>query len=311
MSPSPEPAGRPKGPQDRPRRPERPAGTPPGSLRPEQLRAEKSKPPVEKAAPYVPPPPVPVERPLAIGHRGRHQVHIENTMEAFRAAYEAGCDMVEFDVQLSRDGVPFIFHDDDGLRLAGRREMVFDLDWSELREWVLPGKQGNPSGYRLPSLEQFLSEFGSRAFYLEMKVPKARAKDEAYWKRLGDACAAMVKAASPRPETFLASFHPPILVHLAKAKAFPTLVGIFEDLERYRLSLDGKAPVDRFSLSWQVYQGYKKSAAPKVTATPSPDRILLWNLKSERDMLAARADGVYGLCADDVEAVVRVCKLEQ
>ena len=45
-----------------------------------------------------------------VAHRGWHKVHVENTLEAFRAAYDAGCDMVEFDVQLSRDGVPVVFH---------------------------------------------------------------------------------------------------------------------------------------------------------------------------------------------------------
>jgi glycerophosphoryl diester phosphodiesterase len=58
-----------------------------------------------------------------VAHRGWHDLHIENTLEAFRAAYDAGCDMVEFDVQLTRDGVPVIFHDDDCKRLAGRRRM--------------------------------------------------------------------------------------------------------------------------------------------------------------------------------------------
>src|SRR6185369_8269991 len=80
-----------------------------------------------------------------VAHRGRHDSHLENTLEAFRAAYAAGCDMVEFDVQLSRDGVPVVFHDDDCRRLAGRGESVFDLSWDDLRRMELrwkPGRQG-------------------------------------------------------------------------------------------------------------------------------------------------------------------------
>ena len=34
----------------------------------------------------------------------------ENSLEAFSAAFEAGLDGVEFDVQRSRDGKLFIFH---------------------------------------------------------------------------------------------------------------------------------------------------------------------------------------------------------
>lgn len=245
-------------------------------------------------------------RPLAIAHRGWHDVHVENTLDAFQAAYDAGCDMVEFDVQLSRDGVPVIFHDDDGHRLAGRREMVHDLDWRELREWSLPGK-GNPSGYKVPSLEQFLARFGGKAFYLELKVPKARNKDEAYLRSLGERCASLVQSSDPRPETFLASFHVPLLASLAKAGAFPRLVGIFEDLERYRHALDGKSPLARYSLSLAVWRGYNKSAAPKINPGPGPDRILLWNLKSEAEMRMAASEGVYGLCADAADVLARVC----
>ncbi|MEM7646353.1 MAG: glycerophosphodiester phosphodiesterase [Pseudomonadota bacterium] len=35
----------------------------------------------------------------------------ENTMEAFCEAKKVGCEMVELDVHLSRDGIPHIFHD--------------------------------------------------------------------------------------------------------------------------------------------------------------------------------------------------------
>jgi glycerophosphoryl diester phosphodiesterase len=59
------------------------------------------------------------DRPIA--HRGLHSREagiIENTRSAFEAAYQAGF-AVECDVQLTRDGVPVIFHDDGMDRLLG------------------------------------------------------------------------------------------------------------------------------------------------------------------------------------------------
>lgn len=50
--------------------------------------------------------------PLLIGHRGASAVAPENTRAAIRAAARAGADMVELDVQLTRDGRVVIFHDD-------------------------------------------------------------------------------------------------------------------------------------------------------------------------------------------------------
>ena len=45
-------------------------------------------------------------------HRGFSGEYPENTMLAFRKAYETGCDGIELDVQLTKDGVPVIMHDE-------------------------------------------------------------------------------------------------------------------------------------------------------------------------------------------------------
>lgn len=49
---------------------------------------------------------------LNIAHRGFRSIAPENTLIAARKAHESGADMWELDVQLSRDGVPVVFHDD-------------------------------------------------------------------------------------------------------------------------------------------------------------------------------------------------------
>ena len=48
-------------------------------------------------------------RPLRLAHRGDWRVAPENTLDAFLAAMRIpGCDGVELDVRLSRDGVPVV-----------------------------------------------------------------------------------------------------------------------------------------------------------------------------------------------------------
>lgn len=49
---------------------------------------------------------------LIIGHRGAAAYAPENTLAAFKTAQALGCRWVEFDVMLSSDGEPFIFHDE-------------------------------------------------------------------------------------------------------------------------------------------------------------------------------------------------------
>ena len=46
------------------------------------------------------------------GHRGYSGKYPENTMLAFRKAAEAGCDGIELDVQLTKDGKLVVIHDE-------------------------------------------------------------------------------------------------------------------------------------------------------------------------------------------------------
>ena len=46
-----------------------------------------------------------------IGHRGAKRELRENTLAAFRRAFERGADAVELDVHATRDGVVVIHHD--------------------------------------------------------------------------------------------------------------------------------------------------------------------------------------------------------
>ncbi|MFC7218284.1 glycerophosphodiester phosphodiesterase [Streptomyces polyrhachis] len=72
-------------------------------------------------------------RPLAVAHRGAPYRARENTLPALGAALEAGADAVEFDVRLTRDGVPVLLHDDTLWRLWGHDEALDELTYEELR----------------------------------------------------------------------------------------------------------------------------------------------------------------------------------
>ncbi|MEW5755054.1 MAG: glycerophosphodiester phosphodiesterase family protein [Pseudomonadota bacterium] len=70
--------------------------------------------------------------PELVAHRGYMLAYPENTLSAIRAALELGCPAVEFDVHLSRDGVPMVFHDRELNRTTGQEGRIFDLTADEL-----------------------------------------------------------------------------------------------------------------------------------------------------------------------------------
>jgi glycerophosphoryl diester phosphodiesterase len=74
-----------------------------------------------------------IEAHRLVAHRGYQQHYPENTLLAIRKAIEAGALHVEFDVQLSRDQVPVIYHDDTLDRMSGRAGRVCELKAGELQ----------------------------------------------------------------------------------------------------------------------------------------------------------------------------------
>jgi glycerophosphoryl diester phosphodiesterase len=69
-----------------------------------------------------------------VAHRGHAVRFPENTLPALDAAAAAGIHHLEFDIQLSADGVPIVLHDATLERTAARSGDARRLAWSELRK---------------------------------------------------------------------------------------------------------------------------------------------------------------------------------
>jgi len=72
--------------------------------------------------------------PQLLAHRGYARRFPENTLEALQAAVMSGARHVEFDIQLSRDGVPHLLHDEDFVRTGNSPQRIFDLTSEEIAQ---------------------------------------------------------------------------------------------------------------------------------------------------------------------------------
>jgi glycerophosphoryl diester phosphodiesterase len=91
--------------------------------------------------------------PRYAAHRGAGKLAPENTLAAMREGYRHGYRMVEFDVKLSADGVPFLLHDDTLDRTTDGAGRADALTWSQLAQldagsWHSAAYAGEP----LPTL---------------------------------------------------------------------------------------------------------------------------------------------------------------
>jgi glycerophosphoryl diester phosphodiesterase len=69
----------------------------------------------------------------AVGHRGDPYRVRENTTDSLRSALDQGADAVEFDVRLTRDGVPVLLHDETLTRLWEVDRPLKSLSLDEVR----------------------------------------------------------------------------------------------------------------------------------------------------------------------------------
>ncbi|MEJ7639661.1 MAG: glycerophosphodiester phosphodiesterase family protein, partial [Singulisphaera sp.] len=86
------------------------------------------------------------DRPVLVAHRGDSAHAPENTLAAAQRAWDEGADAWELDVQLSRDGVPVVLHDESLVRTTDVRTrfagdprgasgfLVADFDFDEIRK---------------------------------------------------------------------------------------------------------------------------------------------------------------------------------
>ncbi|MBT3162378.1 glycerophosphodiester phosphodiesterase [Streptomyces sp. Vc74B-19] len=70
---------------------------------------------------------------LTIGHRGVMGVEPENTLRSFVAAQEAGLDVIELDLHLSKDGALVVMHDARVDRTTDGTGAIADKTLDELR----------------------------------------------------------------------------------------------------------------------------------------------------------------------------------
>src|SRR5512141_1213739 len=78
--------------------------------------------------------------PLAIAHRGHSVECPENTREAYEQAIMLGAEMIECDVNMTRDGVLVMLHDARLERTTNGSGKVSDYTWEELQRLDAGGK---------------------------------------------------------------------------------------------------------------------------------------------------------------------------
>jgi len=97
-------------------------------------------------------------RPRVVAHRGNSAVAPQNTLAAFEAAWRAGADSIELDVQLTADGHVVVIHDETVDATTDGRGALTDLALAEVRaldagSWFAAAY----AGQRIPTFAEVLA----------------------------------------------------------------------------------------------------------------------------------------------------------
>jgi len=154
---------------------------------------------------------------MNIAHRGGAQLMPENTLAAFADACARGCDGVELDVQLSRDGVVVVHHDFRLMKDVARKDDVWlaepgprikDLSLAALRQFDVGGPRPGsdyalgrpllkPTNSPVPTLEEVvaLAAQAGRRFLLFVELKCDTSDDSADPQALADAALDVIRQA--------------------------------------------------------------------------------------------------------------------
>jgi len=254
-----------------------------------------------------------MQSPLIIGHRGASAHAPENTIAAFRLAMEVGSDGIEFDVRLSRDGIPFVIHDDNLRRTGLDPRRVVDLNASELKQ-IDVGRWFDPTSFaneQIPTLQEVLDLFESTSgiLYLEMKSTAAERE------KLASACCTLLNQNQLKNRVIVECFDLPSIQLVKQIDSSIKTAALFELRICRPASRDGHRLVeDALSVSAEEIALHHRLADPKtiVLAKQNGLRVVVWTVDDASWIERANSTGVDTLITNQPERLVheRECRTD-
>ncbi|HVF30816.1 MAG TPA: glycerophosphodiester phosphodiesterase family protein [Pyrinomonadaceae bacterium] len=241
-----------------------------------------------------------------IAHRGASAHAPENTLAALRLALESGADGVEFDVQLARDGVPVVVHDETLMRYARRRDRIVDLTSQQLGRIDVGSwfnrrhrRRGNTEFSRetIPTLASVLDALKglNGPVYIELKC------NDTNFRRLSSAVCETVRDHPQFEHLIVKSFKlaviPEVRHHLPSVKTAALFAPEIMHLLRRRehiIALAHEFGADQISVHHSL-------ATPRLSrlASEAGVPLVVWTVDDPRWLRRRRSHDLYALITND------------
>lgn len=229
------------------------------------------------------------QRPLIIAHRGAAGESPENTLGAFRLGLEQGCEAIELDVHLSKDGELIVCHDSTLNRTTDMTGSICEMTVAELKKadagrWFHEKYEGE----RLPLLEEVF-ELVPPHIMINVEIKGS------YDRKLEPALAKLLRKANRLSSVVVSSFDFKSLVSL-KLLEPEVQIGLLYDVNMVRhASLASTLGVPVFSL----HPNFDRLDAEDVRdAVQQGLQVYPYTINDEERMRRAIQFGVSGIITD-------------
>ncbi len=243
-------------------------------------------------------------RPLVIAHRGHSIAVPENTLEAYRRAIELGTEMIECDVNITRDGELVMIHDSTLDRTTSGSGPVSGATLDEVRGLDAGAWFGREfEGVRVPTTAETIELAREAAIPMCFEV---KGLTPEMYGRTAEALAELLASRHALEWAFMSSYD-----HAALARAKRLVPGLLLAPERLPddVPADPAAAVRQATaLGAEALQNHWRFLTPQLVGALRDAGIALWAWPTTaEDEIAAAIDArVDGVMGDDVEAMVRL-----
>jgi len=216
---------------------------------------------------------------LKIGHRGASGYEPDNTIRSFEKAIELDADMIELDINLSKDGVPVVIHDRE---IEGKPIPEFTL--SRLKQFDV-GK-----GERIPTFQEAIDCVKGRCkLYIELKGAGTE-------KLVVD----LVRKNGMERDVVIGSFDPE-KVRRSKELA-PEMLGSVltgkRDIDFVQLARNAKA--DCIHFCWERHPSPHTLLTDELmkTCRDAGLKVVIWHEERPEEIREIVKRDIYGICSD-------------
>jgi len=228
-------------------------------------------------------------RPVVIGHRGWLQKYPENTLVSLTAAVELGCEALEFDLHLSRDGHVVVMHDATVDRTTDGAGRIGEMTLAELKRldagsWL----DASFAGERVPTLEEVLAAVPPEILlYAEVKDGRPEMVD------------ALLPLLAPRGEAAIVhSFDAEFLAAFRRAAPWMR-TGLLGNVTKQDLLAEARGLG-----CWGIHPCIEGLTRERVAAWQAEGfAVMVWTVRDEADARAAlglEPDAIGADCPDVV-----------